>query len=74
MAKIPDFEFGELPPGVAKAIEGLEPGPTPLDTLGIAQNEVFSAYIRAGFREDQALYLTASFFIGNPGIAPGALP
>jgi len=75
MAEIPDFEFGELPPGVAKALEGLElDGPTPLDTLAIAQHEVWSAYLRAGFREDQGLYLTASFFLGSPGPTPGSLP
>lgn len=70
----PPFEFGELPPAVQAALDGLEPGPTPLDTLAIAQNEVWNAYLRAGFREDQGLYLTASFFLGNPGQAPGALP
>lgn len=74
MAEIPDFDFGELPPGVRAAIEAIEEQSTPLDTLAVAQNEVFNAFIRAGFREDQGLYLAASFFLGNPGIAPGALP
>lgn len=75
MAEVPDFEWGELPPGVAKALEGLDlPTATPLDTLAIAQHEVWQAYLRAGFREDQGLYLTASFFLGNPGPAPGNLP
>jgi len=60
---------------VADALKNGEPIPefpefSPLGGLAMAQHEVHSEFVKAGFARGEALYLTASMFCGNPSQSP----
>lgn len=46
------------------------PDGSPLSGLASAQHEVCAEFENAGFARNEALYLTASMFAGNPGQGP----
>ena len=68
MAEQPDTPREEFLEALGKLGEAAETGG--LKEAGIAANEVWKSYCEAGFSDRQALYLTAAFFTGSPGVAP----